>query len=304
MKKRIALIVVTTVLLSVFSLTAFSLKGSNIFTEKSPVYSEELSVDVNVEKDIVYDISLLNNAVIKAYNGTSTHVVLPSAFEDASVTKIDKKAFYGRENLETVIIPDTVKSICDSAFTNCTGINALTVPESVTDFGNQSIGYVLNGTTPVVNNDFVIYGITGSKAQNYAAANGINFIGFDFLPVDGKINGETKTLILNDTCSNIADLLTVKSGVTLNTRKVSGNLFGTGSLVSVNSDFSDGYSIVIKADIDGDGVRDVLDASLTEKIMNNHYTSTPLQRYAANGSLCDEVDITSYQNVVNTCLGE
>ncbi len=82
------------------------------------------------------------------------------------------------------------------------------------------------------------------------------------------------------------------------------SVLATGSTLTVtqsNGETAD-FTIVVEGDTNGDGICDVLDVSETEIITNGHKNSDTLQRYAANGCVAENIDISSYQNVVNKAL--
>ena len=62
------------------------------------------------------------------------------------------------------------------------------------------------------------------------------------------------------------------------------------------------YTIVIDGDLDGDSVCDALDIALTEMSMNGNKVPSAIECYAANGMSADEININSFQYVVNTAL--
>lgn len=98
------------------------------------------------------------------------------------------EAFADCENLREVIIENGVTSIGDYAFFNCTSLNELIIPESVTEFGEKSVGImeIREYTSPNKSGfrikgyqiipGFIIKGKAGSKAEEYAKKNGINFM--------------------------------------------------------------------------------------------------------------------------------
>ncbi|MBR6140737.1 MAG: leucine-rich repeat domain-containing protein [Bacteroidaceae bacterium] len=84
-----------------------------------------------------------------------------------SVTSIGNYAFSGYSGLTSVTIPNSVTSIGDSAFSGCSGLTSITIPESVTSIGNW-VFYGCTGLTSIsipesvtsIGN-WVFYGCTG-----------------------------------------------------------------------------------------------------------------------------------------------
>ena len=115
MKKRFTACL-TTLILSVF----FSISAS--------------AYDVEVD-GIYYDISGTTATVMpgKEYSGD---VVIPESitFENSkySVTSIGDKAFSGCSGLTSITIPNSVTSIVGYAFERCSGLTSVTIPNSVT----------------------------------------------------------------------------------------------------------------------------------------------------------------------------
>jgi hypothetical protein len=60
-----------------------------------------------------------------------------------TVTSIGNYAFYNCTGLTNVVIPETVTSIGNFAFSNCTGLTNVVIPNSVTKLSN----YIFNGCT-------------------------------------------------------------------------------------------------------------------------------------------------------------
>lgn len=70
---------------------------------------------------------------ILEYRGTDEHVVIPSKIDNIPVTVINFLAFRNAENLKSVVIPETVKTIDDVAFITCTNLTSFVVKD-----GNQN----------------------------------------------------------------------------------------------------------------------------------------------------------------------
>ena len=76
-----------------------------------------------------------NTAVIVTrYNGTAADVTIPSRYKGKPVTMIDHAAFFNSV-VTSVTIPDSVTSIPDAAFVNCSQLTNISIPNSVTYIG-------------------------------------------------------------------------------------------------------------------------------------------------------------------------
>ncbi len=72
-----------------------------------------------------------------------TDVVIPN-----SVTSIGESVFYNCSGLTSITIPNSVTSIGSSAFSNCSSLTSITIPNSVTSIG-ESVFYNCSGLTSV-----------------------------------------------------------------------------------------------------------------------------------------------------------
>lgn len=86
-----------------------------------------------VESGTSEDSFQIVNGVLKKYKGREKKVVIPG-----SVTTIGKKAFMNKDEIEEVIISDSVKVIDDEAFMFCYNLKSVTIPGSVTTLGKNA----------------------------------------------------------------------------------------------------------------------------------------------------------------------
>ena len=93
---------------------------------------------------------------------TDTEYIIPN-----SVTSIGNGAFTGCNALTCITIPDSVTSIGGSAFSDCNSLTSITIPNSVTNIGGNAF-YNCDNLT--------IYGYSGSYAETYANENSIPFV--------------------------------------------------------------------------------------------------------------------------------
>ena len=84
----------------------------------------------------------VNNCLIEKSSKTlilgCKNSVIPA---DGSVTSIGDSAFSGCTGLTSVTIPDSVTSIGDVTFSGCTGLTSITIPDSVTSIGEYAFSY-------------------------------------------------------------------------------------------------------------------------------------------------------------------
>lgn len=91
----------------------------------------------------------------------------------AGVTEIGQSAFDGT-GLKEVTIGNGVTSIGEEAFLSCP-MTTITLPESVTSIGAHAIGYVYQARDYQKIEGFIIRGVPGSTAHQYATNNSLAF---------------------------------------------------------------------------------------------------------------------------------
>ena len=69
-----------------------------------------------------------------------TDIVIPSEYNGKPVTSIGESAFSDCTSLTSITIPNSVTSIGDKAFRHCTSLTSITIPDSVTSIGNSAFG--------------------------------------------------------------------------------------------------------------------------------------------------------------------
>ena len=107
------------------------------------------------------------NVVFKGFPNLQT-IVIPD-----SVTSIGESAFYNCSSLTSVTIPSSVTSIGQSAFQGCTSLTSITIPEGVTSIGYQAFrectsltSITIPESVTSISNHVFAY-CTGFKTINY-----------------------------------------------------------------------------------------------------------------------------------------
>jgi len=148
--------------------------GEHVFI--SSINIEELTLPfASMEKTVAKSgDGTYSNSVSRMFTNDSKSCYLIKKITITGGETIPSNAFIGLENLEEVIIPETVEKIGSQAFVNCKSLQKLTIFPRTTIFSKT------NGLTSL--KDVVIHCYTNSDAHKYAESNGIKYVLLDELP--------------------------------------------------------------------------------------------------------------------------
>ena len=79
-----------------------------------------------------------DGAVITGYTGTDTDVVIPDTIEKTPVVEIGSNAFYRKDTITSIRIPETVTTIGYRAFRDCDSLKEITIPDAVVNIGDEA----------------------------------------------------------------------------------------------------------------------------------------------------------------------
>ena len=109
--------------------------------ESVPIESDTpatLSSDEMISGDFKYIVDEDGNAQITRYIGDASILSVPSSIGDHTVTSIGQSAFSRCTGLTQISLPDSINSIDWWAFDDCTSLTQLTLPDSITSIGWQA----------------------------------------------------------------------------------------------------------------------------------------------------------------------
>lgn len=123
--------------------------------------------------DFTYELSG-NEMIITEYIGTATKVIIDSVYTisgvEYTVVGIAASAFEANTEITSVVIPETVKTIGDYAFYDCTALTDVTIYSTDVEIGEVALGYYyISRREDGIVEGFTIHGYAGSTAEAYAA---------------------------------------------------------------------------------------------------------------------------------------
>ncbi len=241
-----------------------------------------------------------NNYKLTSYTGTNTDVVIPATYKNRAVTTIASGCFKGNAIIESVEISNGIMEIGSIAFMNCSALEKIIIPESVTTIGKNAF-YGFKGK---------IYCVANSVAHEYAVANNIEYVLLSIVETpQSQIDYDNfiiRTSVQN--CEDITEILEVSEtaiAIPVASHMQGGQeLYGTGTIITVfaGEEYIGDYTLIVEGDIDGDSVCDAIDAMMAERVSNGHGTLEGAYALAADGNVDGVVDIIDYQSLVNRAL--
>ncbi|MGN0803843.1 MAG: leucine-rich repeat domain-containing protein [Candidatus Coproplasma sp.] len=112
-------------------------------------YNDEIDIFTFYKGNNGYELSGVRDT-------TRKELIIPASYRGLPVNTIGSEAFSGCSELTSITIPDSVTSIRHRAFSYCCGLTSITIPDSVTSILDSAFSYC-SGLTSITIPDSVTY---------------------------------------------------------------------------------------------------------------------------------------------------
>ena len=146
-------------------------------------HSECLSF--SLKSDGTYSISVTDRSKLPA------ELIIPTSYLGKAVTGILNYAFSDCTGLTTVIIPNSVTSIGNDAFKGCTNLTSITIPDSVTSIGSSALSGCSSLTSIIIPDSVTSIGSAAfydcTSLTNITIPEGVTSIGYSTFGYCGSL---------------------------------------------------------------------------------------------------------------------
>ena len=149
---------------------------------------------------------------------------------DGPVTKIGSLAFSGCSSLTSVTIPNSVTSIGSYAFDGCSFLTSVTIPNSVTNIGNYAFSWCSKLTSVTIPNSVASIGYSAFSHCSSLTSINVDINNPNYSSLDGVLFNKDKTTLIQYPIGNTRSEYTIPNSVT----SIGGSAFWScSSLTSV-----------------------------------------------------------------------
>lgn len=254
----------------------------------------------------VWGYNLLDDGTIYVYDCFDTkrqNVIIPSEIDGYTVTAINlMNSKYILSSARTIVVPETVVSISNILLNVLTlntnsPLERIIIPESVTEL-----------IAIKIQKDISIYGVLGSKAEELAEQYDLDFVDISTIySINTEKANATGGMLVVDEIeeTELSNLLNVSDDYTASFVPELNSVYGTGTKVQIKDKAGvilKEHILVVKGDVNGDSVCDVIDCMLIELARTKNINLSRSSFLAGDLAIDDEITMHDFEAIVNKAL--
>ena len=139
-------------IISIVMMTCMCAAVVTVFADEQE--TEEIEQETFVSGDYEYIVLEDGTVEITGYSGSEQILIIPNVLDGKTITGIGDSAFSYCSSLTEINIPDSVTSIGDYAFSGCSSLTEITIPGSVTSIGDDAFSWCDNLTITVSHDSY------------------------------------------------------------------------------------------------------------------------------------------------------
>ena len=98
-------------------------------------------VEENGYKFAMAEVEGVRTASLISFDKTIKDVVIPDTVDGAPVVNVSATSITGNTTIETMVLPNSLKTITERLFYNCTNLRQVSIPDSVTEIGRYAFAH-------------------------------------------------------------------------------------------------------------------------------------------------------------------
>ena len=164
MKKALSILLSLVLVIAALPLAAVESSATDYYTTPDGLWKYYIDPSDNV---VIY-----SGSTSTAYLGTETDIVVPSVIDGRNVVSLGQYALSGNITMESIVIPNTVNTLANNVFQNCSNLKTVTMSNNIGGIGPYAFYNCVSLESITLPNSCTV--ISNNAFQGCAALESIN----------------------------------------------------------------------------------------------------------------------------------